>query len=87
MKGLRSTRGSNAVDRLKLRSGNAGYTMSVTGDGLFFLSGKPGGTPLCEPLELAEFAAFVNSLGPQTPKRVSKLDVAFEKQLVKKKPS
>ena len=34
-----------------------------------------------------EFAAFVNGLGPQTPKRVSKLDVAFEKQLVKKKPS
>jgi hypothetical protein len=39
------------------------------------------------PLELDEFVAFVNGLGPQTPRRVSKLDVAFEKQLVKKKPS
>jgi hypothetical protein len=87
MGSLRSTRGSNAVDRLKLRSGNAGYTMSVTGDGLFFLSEKPGAPPLSAPLELNDFVAFVNALGPQTPRRVSKLDVAFEKQLVKKKPS
>ena len=83
----RSTRGSSAVDRLKLRSGNAGYSMGRTGDGLFFLTEKPGAPPLCEPLELDAFVAFVNGLGPQTPKRVSKLDVAFEKQLVKKKPS
>jgi hypothetical protein len=80
----RSTRGSNAVDRLKLRSGNAGYTMAKTGDDLFFLSEKPGAPPLCEPLELDAFVAFVNGLGPQTPRRVSKLDVAFEKQLTKK---
>ncbi|MEO7493524.1 MAG: hypothetical protein ABIT83_15520 [Massilia sp.] len=82
----RSTRASAAVDRLKLRSGNAGYSMSITGDGLFFLSEKPGEPPLSAPLELDDFVAFVNKLGPQTPRRVSKLDVAFEKQLVKKKP-
>jgi hypothetical protein len=87
MAGPRSTRASAAVDRLKNRSGNAGYSMARTGEGLFFLSEKPGTPPLCEPLELDEFVAFVNGLGPQTPRRVSKLDVAFEKQLVKKKPS
>jgi hypothetical protein len=83
----RSTRGSAAVDRLKLRSGNAGYSMARTGEGLFFLSEKPGAPPLCAPLELDEFVAFVNGLGPQVARRVSKLDVAFEKQLVKKKPT
>jgi hypothetical protein len=87
MAGPRSTRASAAVDRLKVRSGNAGYSMARTGDGLFFLSEKPGAPPLCAPLELDEFVAFVNGLGPQVARRVSKLDVAFEKQLVKKKPS
>jgi hypothetical protein len=86
MAGPRSTRASAAVDRLKIRSGNAGYSMARTGDGLFFLSEKPGAPPLCAPLELDEFVAFVNGLGPQVARRVSKYDVAFEKQLVKKKP-
>jgi hypothetical protein len=86
MAGLRSTRASAAVERLKKRSGNAGYSMARTGDGLFFLSERPGTPALCAPLELDEFVAFVNSLGPQVEKRVSKHDIAFEKQLVKKKP-
>ena len=85
MSTARSTRASAAVDRLKNRSGNAGYSMGRTSAGLFFLSERPGEPPLCEPLELDQFVAFVNKLGPQIPKRVSKLDVAFEKQLVKKK--
>ena len=80
------TGGSAAVDRLKLRSGNPGYSMARTGEGLFFLSEAPGEPPLCAPLELDEFVTFVNQLGPQTPRRVSKLDVAFEKQLTRKKP-
>ena len=84
MSTARSTRASSAVERLKTRSGNAGYSMGRTGEGLFFLTAKPGEPPLCAPLELDEFVAFVNKLGPQTPRRVSKLDVAFEKQLVKK---
>jgi hypothetical protein len=87
MASARSTRASAAVDRLKLRSANAAYSMARTGEGLFFLSERPGAAPLCEPLELDQFVAFVNGLGPQTPRRVSKLDVAFEKQLVKKTPS
>jgi len=86
MSTARSTRASAAVDRLKVRSGNAGYSMARTGEGLFFLSEAPGEPPLCAPLELDEFVAFVNQLGPQTPRRVSKLDVAFEKQLTRKKP-
>ena len=64
-----------------------GYSMARTGEGLFFLSERPGEPPLCAPLELDDFVAFVNKLGPQTPRKVSKLDVAFEKQLVKKKPA
>lgn len=87
MSTARSTRASNAVDRLKVRSGNPGYSMGRTGEGLFFLSERPGDPPLCAPLELDEFVAFVNKHGPQTPRKVSKLDVAFEKQLVRKKPS
>ena len=84
MSTARSTRASSAVERLKNRSGNAGYSMGRTGDGLFFLTEKPGTPPLCAPLELDDFVAFVNKLGPQVARRVSKLDVAFEKQLVKK---
>ncbi len=86
MSTARSTRASAAVDRLKARSGNHGYSMARTGEGLFFLSEQPGAPPLCAPLELDDFVAFVNKLGPQVARRVSKLDVAFEKQLVRKKP-
>ena len=83
----RATRATTAVDRLKVRSGNARYSMSRTGSGLFFLSEGTGQPPLCAPLELDDFVAFVNSICPAAPKRVSKLDVAFEKQLSKKTPS
>ena len=86
MAGVRSTRASAAVDRLKRRTGVTSYSMARTGDGLFFLSEKPGAPPLCVPLELDEFVAFVNGLGPQEVKRVSKHDIEFEKQLVRKKP-
>jgi hypothetical protein len=40
---------------------------------------------LCEPMMMDEFVTFVNAYGPQTPKRVSKLDVEFAKQLNKNK--
>jgi hypothetical protein len=82
----RSTRAASAVERLKSRSGNARYSMARTGSGLFTLSEGGGQPPLCAPLELDPFVAFVNALGPQTPRRVSKLDVAFEKQLRRKTP-
>jgi hypothetical protein len=86
MEGARSTRASAAVERLKRRTGVTSYSMARTGDGHFFLSEKPGAPPLCAPLELDDFVAFVNGLGPQEVKRVSKHDVEFEKQLVRKKP-
>ena len=86
MSTARSTRASAAVDRLKVRSGNDGYSMARTGEGLFLIAEGPGEPPLCPPLELDDFVAFVNKLGPQVARPVSKFDVAFEKQLVKKKP-
>ncbi|MGZ5199345.1 MAG: hypothetical protein ACXWC4_06190 [Telluria sp.] len=87
MAGARSTRASAAVERLKKRTGNMGYSMARTGEGYFFLSESPGAPPLCAPLELDEFVAFVNKLGPQVERRMTKNDLAFEKQLVKKKPT
>ena len=86
MASARSTRASAAVERLKRRTGVTTYSMARTGAGHFFLSEKPGAPPLCAPLELDDFVAFVNGLGPQEVKRVSKHDVEFEKQLVRKKP-
>jgi hypothetical protein len=82
----RATRATSAVDRLKVRSGNPKYSMSRTGSGHFFLTETPGGPPLCPPLELDDFVAFVKTISPEAPRRQSKLDVAFEKQLVKKPP-
>ncbi|MGZ3184336.1 MAG: hypothetical protein ACXU8N_18020 [Telluria sp.] len=83
--GARSTKASNAIERLKERSGHKGWSMARTGDGLFFISERPGEPPLCPPLELDDFVAFVNKLGPQKERKVSKLDAAFEQQLVNKK--
>lgn len=96
---MRSTKASAAIDRLKRRSGNDNYSMAMTSNGLFSLvlpsstetplvddsivlaNNKP--TRLCEPMPIDEFVVFVNAYGPQTPKRVSKLDIAFNQQLSK----
>jgi hypothetical protein len=86
MASARSTRASAAVERLKRRTGVTTYSMARTGAGHFFLSEKPGAPPLCAPMELDDFVTFVNGLGPQEVKRVSKNDLEFEKQLVRKKP-
>ncbi len=86
MAGARSTRASAAVERLKRRTGITSYSMARTGAGHFFLSEKPGAPPLCPPLEMDDFVAFVDGLGPQPEKRMTKNDIAFEKQLVRKTP-
>ena len=86
MVSARSTRASSAVDRLKRRTGHTGYSMARTSDGLFSLSEMPGSPPLAPPMELDEFVQFVNGLGPQEVRRMTKSDIAFEKQLVRKKP-
>jgi hypothetical protein len=80
----RSTRASAAVERLKRRTGITTYSMARTGAGHFFLSERPGAPALCAPLELDDFVAFVNGLGPQVERRMTKNDVAFEAQLVRK---
>jgi hypothetical protein len=81
---MRSTRASAAVERLKRRSGNEHYSMVRTAAGLFYLAEmqETGALEkLSDALEQDDFVAYVNGFGPQQPKRVSKLDVAFEKQL------
>jgi len=82
----RSTKASAAIDRLKRRSGNEQYSMTLTSNGLFSLVlalGAGESERLCEAMMLDEFVVFVNAYGPQTPKRVSKLEVEFSKQLAK----
>ena len=84
---MRSTRATAAIERLKARSGIAQYSMVRTAEGLFYLvssASTQAPTKLSEPMEMDAFVKFVNAYGPQTPKRVSKLDLAFEKQLTKK---
>lgn len=86
---MRSTRAATAVERLNTRTGTTQYAMSRTSDGRFYLLEKVPGQPgkkISEGLEQDAFVAYVNAQGPQQVKRVSKLDVAFEKQLHKNKP-
>lgn len=86
---MRSTRATAAVERLKTRSGNALYSMVRTADGLFYLvlssvsaAEAASQSPV---LPLDDFVKFVDRCGPQAAKRVSKLDLAFEAQLTKRK--
>ena len=84
---MRSTKASAAIERLKQRSGNSLYSMTLSSNGMFCLVlPNKAGVPsrLCEPMLQDEFVAFVNACEPLTPKRVSKLDAAFQQQLTKK---
>ncbi|HWR78865.1 MAG TPA: hypothetical protein VN303_01555 [Pseudomonas sp.] len=81
---MRSTKASAAVERLKRRTGNPLYSMSSRSDGLFTLyqaSTTGQSEPVGTALPMDEFVRFVNELHPPTPKRVSKLDVAFMDKL------
>ena len=85
---MHSTTARAAAERLKKPSDKPDYSMVRTADGLFHLvllddSGIP--EKLCEPMEQDAFVEFVNSLGPQKVKKVSKLDQAFEEQLGRRK--
>lgn len=83
---MRSTKASAAIERLNKRSGQI-YSMGMSGTGLFWLLQRDAtgnATKLCEPMGMDEFVTFVNAFGPQIVKRVSKLDIAFSKQLQKK---
>lgn len=85
---MRSTRASAAIARLNARGSDHSYSMGITGGGLFYLlRAASEGSPerIGDDLPLDEFVRFVNQTGPQQKARVSKLDVAFEKQLGKRR--
>jgi hypothetical protein len=84
---MRSTRATAALERLKRRTGDDNYSMVRNADGLFYLvrTSDAGSTEkLSEPLEQDQFVEFVNNLGPQKTRKMTKSDVAFEKQLNRK---
>ncbi|CAB3760437.1 hypothetical protein [Paraburkholderia humisilvae] len=84
---MRTTRATHAVERLKTRSGNPGYAAIALSSGLFYLVDRSSGTDqkVSGPLPLDEFVKFVDELGPQKPRKASKLDLAFEEQIRKSK--
>lgn len=85
---MRSTKASAAVARLNERDTAHTYSMGITASGLFHLLRTSASGPaekIGDDLPLEEFVQFVNRTGPQKKVRVSKLDVAFEKQLTGKK--
>jgi hypothetical protein len=86
---MRSTRAAAAIHRLNRRCPQTLYTMASSGNGLFQVIEQrdSGDTPVSEPLPLDDFVKFVNAMGPQEVRRITKNDAAFEKQLVKKEPT
>jgi hypothetical protein len=82
---MRSTRASAAVARLNTRSKEQ-YTMARTGDGLFYIRPRVDARSerVFDPLPLDDFVRVVDAMGPQNERRMTKNDVAFQKQLAKK---
>lgn len=60
--------------------------MVRTSEELFYLVDNAGDKPVIvsERLPLDEFVTFVKAYGPQKPRRQTKSDIAFEKQLIKR---
>lgn len=84
---MRSTRAAAAIRRLNERVSDKHYVMITTGSGLFILGEQAedgSETAASEPMALEEFVTHVDAQGPQKVRRMTKNDVAFEKQLVKK---
>ncbi|HXA48135.1 MAG TPA: hypothetical protein VNW52_10940 [Burkholderiaceae bacterium] len=85
---MRSTRATAAVERLKTRSGNPRYSMLLHSDDMFSLMlASTDGTPAVaqgDALPMDAFVKFVDGFGPQTPRRATKNDLAFEAQLGKR---
>ncbi len=84
---MRSTKAIHAVERLKTRTGHASYAAVSLPGGLFYLIDRadPHMAKLSSPLPLEAFVEFVDSVSPAKPRRVSKLDAAFEEQIRKSK--
>lgn len=85
---MRSTRATAAVARLNRRSEGRQYRMAILSGDLFELREQAAGgeQAVSGPLELDDFVRFVDAQGPQKAPRLSKNDLAFAKQLVKKPP-
>jgi hypothetical protein len=83
---MRSTRAAAAVERLNARSEGHHYIMARTQAELFILREQTdnGDQPLSDALPLDDFVKYVNAMGPQVVRRVTKNDAAFAKQLLKK---
>lgn len=84
---MRSTRATAAIGRLNARSGELDYSFVLGADRTFQLiqtDATSTAQKIGEPLPLDEFVAYVNAYGPQIPRRMTKNDIAFEKQLIKK---
>ena len=84
---MRSTRAAASVHRLNGRVTDKHYVMISTGSGLFILGEQQedgSEVTVCDAMALDDFVTYVNSLGPQAVRRMTKSDIAFEKQLVKK---
>jgi len=84
---MRSTKASAAVARLNARDPEHRYSLGVTGSGMFHLlraSANAAPEKISADLTLDEFVEFANRTGPQKKAKISKFDVAFEKQLGKR---
>lgn len=83
---MRSTRATAAIARLNSRSTGREYSMSQTGAGLFCLTEWVDGAYLrvTDALNLDDFVRTVNAMGTQEVKKMTKNDVAFAKQLIRK---
>ncbi len=83
---MRSTRAAAAVARLNQRSEDHHYILVRTSAELFLLreQNDEGDKTVSNALPLDDFVRFVNAMGPQEVRRVTKNDAAFAKQLLKK---
>jgi hypothetical protein len=83
---MRSTRAAAAVERLNTRTEGRHYIMARTNAELFILREQTddGDKPVSAALALDDFVKYVNAMGPQVVRRVTKNDAAFAKQLLKK---
>ena len=62
--------------------------MARTGDGLFYIRPRVEGRSerLFDPLPLDAFVRVIDAIAPQSKRRLTKSDVAFQKQLARKLP-
>ncbi len=88
---MRSTKASAAVTRLNARDTEHRYSMGITAAGYFYLLRSAAGDAqgkaerISGELTQEEFIELANRTGPQKKVKLSRLDVAFERQLNRSK--